>query len=132
MKAGTASRTTLTIACAGTPQWTDKTVAMYGSFDNIGPTTVGIVVRQAQALLEHTPEHATPQTPNQLFFDTCAWAIVTLRRAGFGRYAALDEVKSMQTVLSEDEMRRVEERSADIWREGIRREEGREPDAYDL
>jgi hypothetical protein len=132
MKAGTASRTTLTIACAGTPQWIDKTVAMYGSFDNIGPTTVGIVVRQAQALLEHTPEHATPQQSNQLFFDTCAWAIVTLRRAGFGRYAALDEVKSMQTILSEDEMRRVEDRSADIWREDIRREEGREPDAYDL
>jgi hypothetical protein len=38
----------------------------------------------------------------------------------------------MQTVLSNDEMRRVEEHSADIWREGIRREEGREPDAYDL
>jgi hypothetical protein len=132
IKAGTTTRTTLSITCAGTPQWVDKTVAMYGSFDNIGPTTVGIVVRQAQALLEHTSDHATPQQTNTPFFDTCAWAIVTLRRAGFGRYAALDELKSMQTGLSGDDIRRVEERSAEIWREGIRRDERREPDAYDL
>jgi hypothetical protein len=38
----------------------------------------------------------------------------------------------MQTGLSGDDIRRVEERSAEIWREGIRRDERREPDAYDL
>lgn len=127
IKAGTASRTTLTIAGAGTPQPTQKTVAMYGSFDNIGPTTVGIVVRQA--LLEYEMPEQQPNTP---LFDICAWAIITLRRAGFERFAALDELKSMDTGLSADELHSVEERSAEIWRESIRRGEGREPDAFDL
>ncbi|GAB7329564.1 hypothetical protein MBLNU13_g01325t1 [Cladosporium sp. NU13] len=131
IKAGTLSRTNLTIACAGTPQATEKTVAMYGGFDNIGPTTVRIVVRQA--LLEHNnSDHSMPQQTNPPLFDICAWALVTLRCAGRDRFAALAELKSMETGLSANEMRGVEERAGEMWRQVVRRDEGRESDAFDI
>lgn len=135
IKAGTISRTNLSITCASTPQIVEKSVAMYGGFENIGPTTVRIVVRQA--LLEHDDvDHAMPQQPQQQpnppLFDICAWALVTLRCAGFERFRALDELKSMETGLTDDEIRSVEERAGEMWREVVRRDEGREPDAFDI
>jgi hypothetical protein len=131
IKAGTISRTNITIACAGTQQPFERTVAMYGGLDNLGPTTLRIVVRQA--LLEHNSlDHAMPQRPNPPLFEICAWALVTLRCTGRDRFAALHELKSMGTGLSDDEMRSVEERAGEMWREIVRQDEGREPDAFDI
>ena len=162
VKAGSMSRTNLSISCAGNPPVTqgaesrkqfggtvyfkfsregsrgtesttptyEQNVAMYGSFTNIGPTTVRIVVRQA--LLERARETATPQQTKTSSLDVFAWALVTLRRAGLAQSAVRHELKSMETGLTDDEMRSVEQRAGEMWRQPIARGEERETDAFDF
>jgi hypothetical protein len=159
MQAGRMSRTNLSITCIGDPppiaaMFTqpskgvlqlkfpqqnllpaetttyEQDVAMYGSFTNIGPTTVGIVVRQA--LLEHAKARVTSQQqPEPPSLDIFAWALLTLRRAGLNRSAVRDELDRMETGLRDDEMRIVDIRAREMWRQVIKRDIGREPDASD-
>jgi hypothetical protein len=139
IKAGTAIRTNLTIACANSPHPLERNVAMYGSFHNVTPTTVRIVVRQA--LLEHEQkleveygmsqqqQQQQPTTPP--LFDICVWALMTLRCAGYERLYARKQLVSMDTGLSDEEISIVEERAAERWRAIFRQDQGREPDAFD-
>ena len=130
IEADSISRTNLTITCAGEEATYEQDVTMYGRFSNLGPTTVRIVVRQA--LLERALERATPQHPEPQSLDIFAWAVMTLRRAGLNQSAVREELDGMETELSDDEMRSVEQRAGEMRRETIKREEGREPDAFDL
>jgi hypothetical protein len=118
LEADSLSRTKLSIACASQDAAVHNIytaeVAMYGSFKNIGPTTVRIVVRQA--LCERANRKSTPQQRSDTqSLDLFAWALVTLRRAGIKQSAVFDELNGSENGLTGDEMRTVERLAAEMW-----------------
>lgn len=114
--ANSVSRSKLTITCAGEQTNYEQSVAMYGSFSNIGPTTVRIVVRQALSERANRSQQSDPAS-----LGVFAWALVALRRGGLEQSAARDELEGMDIGLTDEEMQSVEQRAGEIWRGDVRR-----------
>jgi hypothetical protein len=119
LEADSLSRTKLSIACARQDAAVHDNymaeVAMYGSFRNIGPTTVRIIVRQA--LSERANRKSTPQQQSDTqSLDLFAWALVTLRRTGIKQSAVFGELNGTENGLTGDEMRSVKRLAAEMWK----------------
>jgi hypothetical protein len=122
LKADSLARTKLSIACASQDAAFHDNyraeVAMYGSFRNIGPTTVRIIVRQA--LSERANRKSTPQQQSDTqSLDLFAWALVTLRRAGIKQSAVFDELNGAENGLTGNEMRTVERLATEMWERNV-------------
>jgi hypothetical protein len=120
MEADTLPRSKLSIACASRDATVHDEymaeVAMYGTFRNIGPTTIRIVVRQA--LSERANRKSTPprqQQSDTLSLDIFAWAMVTLRRNWIKQSAVFDEFNGTENGLSGDEMHAAKRLAAEMW-----------------
>jgi hypothetical protein len=101
------------------------TIAMYGRFQRLGPTTVRIIVRQAvrerRELKSKSFAAAQDQSTSTgsggatASLEIFSWALYTLRRTGHEKSVVWDELAESK-VLTGEEMGRIKERAGEMWR----------------
>jgi hypothetical protein len=103
-----------------------QSIAMYGRFQKVGPTTVRIVIRQAirerRELKSKSFAAAQDQSTSAdsgaaaASLEIFSWALYTLRRTGHAKSVVYDELAASK-VLTIEEMARVKERAGEMWRD---------------
>jgi len=87
-----------------------QSVAMYGYFQRLAPTTVRIILRQAAR--EQRELNPTSSASLEIF----SWALYTLRHYGHDQSVVWEELRE-SNILSSDETSRIKGRANDMWKE---------------